>query len=190
MFWIPMAIGAAAGALTNRDNPLKGAAIGGTLGAFTGGLGGLGGAAAGGAGSAIAGAAAPAAVGATTVGGALTGAAGGTGLGLSLTPASALGAAPNLAAMGGGQGLLVGGMGAGTASQGGSIFSAGNLKTMSDMAGLAAKAGVFDGHQGPAAQSAGIPAQRPDFTGLLSAGRGQSMTGAQQLMAQRQARRG
>jgi hypothetical protein len=33
MFWIPMAVGAGLGALSNKDNPLKGAAIGAGLGA-------------------------------------------------------------------------------------------------------------------------------------------------------------
>ena len=181
MFWIPMAIGAAAGALSNKDNPLKGATLGGTLGAVTGGLGGLGGAAAG-AGSAGATGAASGGLGLTS---------GAAGLGL-----QAPGAA-SLSSMGGAQGLLAS-AGPGTsltaanaaAPAGAGLLSADNLKTMGDVAGMAQKAGVFDNPQAPAAQSAGIPARQPDFTGLLMAGRGQQMTGAQKIMAQRRARMG
>lgn len=180
MFWIPMAIGAAAGALTNKDNPLKGAAIGGTLGAVTGGLGGLGGAAAG-AGSAGATGAASGGLGLTS---------GAAGLGLQAPGAASLGS------MGGAQGLLAS-AGPGTsltaanaaAPAGAGLLSPGNFKTMADVAGLAEKTGVFDSPQAPQAQSAGIPARQPDFTGLLSAGREQ-MTGAQKLIQQRAARRG
>ena len=112
---------------------------------------------------------------------------GGSGLGLSS------GGGTGLASMGGGTGLS--GAGAqigysGAASSGGGLLSAGNMKTVSDMAGLASKAGVFDSPQGPAAQSAGIPGRQADFTGLLSAGRGGQPTGAEKLMAQRAARRG
>ncbi|MDR3005271.1 MAG: hypothetical protein LBV14_13690 [Acidovorax sp.] len=70
------------------------------------------------------------------------------------------------------------------------LLSSSNLKTMGDMAGLASQAGVFNNQPGPQAQSAGIPARQADFTGLLSAGRGQQMSGAEKLMAQRAARRG
>lgn len=72
----------------------------------------------------------------------------------------------------------------------GGLLSSSNLKTMGDMAGLAQQAGVFGGQQAPQAPSAGIPARQADFTGLLSAGRGQQMSGAERLMAQRAARRG
>lgn len=176
-----MAIGAAAGALTNKGNPLKGAAIGGTLGAATGGLGGLGGAAAG-AGSAGATGAASGGLGLTS---------GAAGLGLQAPGAASLGS------MGGAQGLLAS-AGPGTsltaanaaAPAGAGLLSDGNMKNMTDMAGLAAKAGVFNEPPAPQAQSAGIPARSADFTGLLSANRGNALTGAQKLMQQRAARRG
>ena len=133
--FLPMALGAVGGALTNKE-PLTGALMGAGLGAVTGGLGGLGGAAA-----------------------------GATGAGSALTTANA--AAPAA-------GLL----------------SGGGMKTVGDLAGMAGKMGLMDGHQGPQAQSAGIPGRQADFTGLLSAGRGGQPTGAQMLIAQRQARRG
>ena len=60
MFWIPMAIGAGLGALTNKD-PLKGAVMGAGMGAATGGLGALGaGAGAAGAGATLRGPRTPA----------------------------------------------------------------------------------------------------------------------------------
>lgn len=204
--FLPMAVGALGGALTNKD-PLTGALTGAGFGAVTGGLGGLGGAAGGEAASAISGAALPATADAT-VQGAISGAAPGAGLGLSLTPAQALGASPgNLAAMGGGQGLLSG-QGAAASGMGGAqgvlggmspkpspgagtgLLSPSGLKTITDMAGIAGKMGLMDSPQGPVAQSAGIPARQADFTGLLSAGRGRQMSGAEKLMAQRAARRG
>lgn len=86
-------------------------------------------------------------------------------------------------------GLSVGSGYSGGGAAGG-LLSSSNLKTMGDMAGLAQQAGAFGGQQGPQAQSAGIPARQADFTGLLSAGRGQQMSGAEKLMAQRAARRG
>ena len=195
MFWIPIALGAAAGALSNKDNPLKGAVIGAGLGAAGGaGLGALG--AAGGATGAAGGLGGLGSVAAGTGGagasaGGLGLSAGGAGLGL-----QAPGAA-SLASMGGGTGLSMapGAAGAvqlsaaGTPAAGG-LLSADNLKTMGAVAGMAQKAGVFDNPQAPAAQSAGIPARQPDFTGLLTAGRGQQMTGAQKIMAQRRARMG
>lgn len=73
---------------------------------------------------------------------------------------------------------------------GGGLLSSSNLKTANDMMGLAAKAGVFDAQQSPQAQSAGLPARQPDFTGLLSANRINQMSGAEKLIAQRAARRG
>lgn len=173
---IPMALGAVGGALTNKNDPLKGVLMGAGLGAATGGLGGLG-----------ATAAAP-------------GAAGGLGLsagasGLGLQAPGALGA--SLAEMGGAQGLTAA-AGGGTALTAASaaapaatgLLSKGGLQSMTDMAGLASKAGVFDSPQGPAAQSAGIPGRAADFTGLLSAGRSNQLSGAEKLMAQRNARRG
>ena len=204
---IPMAIGAVGGALANKKDPLTGALMGGGIGAATGGLGGLGGAAGGEAASAISGAALPATADAT-VQGAISGAAPGAGLGLSLTPAQALGASPsNLAGMGGGQGLLSG-QGAAASGMGGAqgvlggmspkpstdagtgLLSPSGLKTITDMAGIAGKMGLMDSPQGPVAQSAGIPARQADFTGLLSAGRSNQLSGAEKLMAQRNARRG
>lgn len=115
--------------------------------------------------------------------------AGSSGLGLSA------GSSPGLTSMGGAQGLGIGSganlgaMGSGASGSGG-LLSAGNFKTMTDMAGLAGKAGVFGSQQGPQAQSAGIPGRPADFTGLLSAARGNQMSGAEKLMAQRSARRG
>ena len=167
--FLPMAVGALGGALTNKD-PLTGALTGAGLGAVTGGLGGLGGAAA-----------APA---------------GGMGLtagasGLSLQAPGALGA--SLAEMGGAQGLASAGAalpGASAAGQTAGLLSPAGMKTFSDMAGIAGKMGLMDSPQGPVAQSAGIPGRQADFTGLLSAARGNQMSGAEKLMAQRAARRG
>lgn len=150
MFWIPMAIGAGLGALTNKD-PLKGAVMGAGMGAATGGLGALGSGA---------------------------GAAG----------AGATGAGANLAAMGGGQGLL-----AGTSAAGGigGLLTKENMKMAGNVAGLAQAAGVFNDPQAPQAQSAGIPGRGGvDFSGLLSAGRANNASGAQLLAQQRAARRG
>ena len=146
-----MAIGAAAGALTNKD-PLKGAVMGAGMGAATGGLGAL---------------------------GAGAGAAG----------AGATGAGANLAAMGGGQGLL-----AGTSAAGGLAGNAAqglSMGAVGDVAGLAQKAGIFDNPTAPQAQSAGIPGRGGvDFSGLLSAGRANDTSGAQRLAQQRAARMG
>ena len=232
MFWLPMAMGAVAGAVSDKENPLKGALGGGPVVGAPGGLGGAGvgaggvvsaaagagglsGAAAGAgglggtAGTGLISAGAPAAAAnVTSVNGAISGAASGLGSGLGLSPAGA--GAANLSAMGGGQGLLSGqGLGASgmggaqglmaggmqaPASAGagaaGSSFDA-NLKTANDMAALAERVGVFDKNPtGPQAQSAGIPAKQADFTGLLSAGKGQQMSGAERLLAQRAARKG
>ncbi|UUC95489.1 hypothetical protein [Comamonas sp. C11] len=77
-----------------------------------------------------------------------------------------------------------------TAAPAGGLLSPTNLKTVSDMAGIAGKMGLMDSPQGPVAQSAGIPGRQADFTGLLSAARGNQMSGAEKLMAQRAARRG
>ena len=204
MFWIPMAVGAGLGALTNK-NPLKGAAMGAGLGAATGGLGGLMGGA-GAASGALSGAAATAAApAATTAAGAITGATTGSGLGLS---AAGMGA-PSLASMGGGtgllagqgaaaagtggaQGLTAGGVGAPGASSGlGGLLSQENLKTAGNVAGLAQAAGVFNDPPAPQAQSAGIPGRGGvDFSGLLSASRANDMSGAQRLAQQRAQRMG
>lgn len=174
-FLIPMAIGALGGALTNKKNPLTGALLGGTVGAVTGGLGGLGGAAS----------------------GAATGAAGATGATASAIPAASVTGTP--------LGLLGSEVAPGVTTSAistpsvtgtplgllgnapGGLLS-GNYKNMTDMAGLAAKAGLFDS-SAPQAQSAGISVRPGDFTGLLTAGKDQ-MTGAQRLLQQRAARRG
>ena len=136
MFWIPMAIGAAAGALTNKD-PLKGAVMGaGGGGLLAGGAQGL--------------TAAP-------------------GAGMALTSATQPAAASGL----------------------GGLLSKGNMQTVGDVAGLAQKAGVFNDPAAPQAQSAGIPGRGGvDFSGLLSAGRANNVSGAQLLAQQRAARRG
>ena len=199
MFWIPMAIGAAAGALTNKD-PLKGAVMGAGMGAATGGLGALG------AGAGAAGA------GATGAGAGANLAAMGGGQGLLAGTSAAGGLAGNAAqglSMGaGGGGLLAGGAQGLTAAPGagmaltsatqpaaasglGGLLSKGNMQTVGDVAGLAQKAGVFNDPAAPQAQSAGIPGRGGvDFSGLLSAGRANNVSGAQLLAQQRAARRG
>lgn len=166
---IPLAIGAGLGALTNRKNPLAGAAIGSTLGAVTGGLGGLGGAAASSAGAAIPSAVAGAAPMTT----------------YSLAPLAAGGAALPMSAPG--LSLADAGMATGAMPATGGLLSPGGLDSMGKIAGMAAQAGVFNG-QGPQAQSAGIPARPADFTGLLT--QHPQISGAQILMAQRRARMG
>lgn len=166
--FLPMAVGALGGALTNKD-PLTGALTGAGMGAVTGGLGGLGGAAA----------SAP-------------GAAGNTALGFGSLSDTAAQALPATAASTGVPGIDAIGFGsmAKTAEPAGGLLSPTNLKTVSDMAGIAGKMGLMDSPQGPVAQSAGIPGRQADFTGLLSAARGNQMSGAEKLMAQRAARRG
>lgn len=173
--FLPMAIGAGAGLLTSKD-PLQGAVTGAALGGMTGGLGGLGGGAAG--------------TGLT----AGTQAAGSSGL-YSLAP----GATPQtgiLAAGNAGQGIAATvGNGvqlsqAGTPAASGGIFSSGNLKTASDIAGIAGQMGIFDDPQAPAAPSAGIPARQADFSGLLrSQGQANNAAGAQRLLQQQMARK-
>lgn len=175
--FLPMAIGAGAGLLTNKD-PLKGALTGAALGGLTGGL---------------AGAAAPGAA----------GAAGGLGL---QAPAAAMSGASGLSAGTAGTGLLAGGApslqmaaGAGTqlsaagtpaASGLAGIFNKDNLQTANNVAGLAGKMGIFDDPQAPPApQSAGIPSRQADFTGLLSAGKSNNVAGAQKLMQQQMMRK-
>ena len=167
--FLPMAIGAGAGLLTNKD-PLQGAVTGAALGGMTGGLGGLGGGTAG--------------TGLT----AGTQAAGGSGL-YSLAP----GAAPQtgiLAAGNAGQGIAAT-VGNGvqltpsTAKSSGlaGIFNKDNLQTASAVAGLAGQMGIFDDPQAPAAPSAGIPARQADFSGLLlSQGQANNAAGAQRLL--------
>lgn len=197
MFWIPMAIGAGVGALTNK-NPLKGAVMGAGIGAATGGLGALG------AGAGAAGA------GATGAGANLAAMGGGQGL---LAGTSAAGGLAGNAAQGlsmgasGGSGLLAGGAQGLTAAPGvgtaltaatepaasglGGLLSKDNLKMAGNVAGLAQAAGVFNDPQAPQAQSAGIPGRGGvDFSGLLSAGRANNVSGAQLLAQQRAARRG
>lgn len=197
MFWLPMAISAGLGALTNKD-PLKGAVMGAGMGAATGGLGALG------AGAGAAGA------GATGAGANLAAMGGGQGL---LAGTSAAGGLAGNAAQGlsmgasGGSGLLAGGAQGLTAAPGvgtaltaatnpaasglGGLLSKDNMKMVGDVAGLAQKAGVFNDPAAPQAQSAGIPGRGGvDFSGLLSAGRANNASGAQLLAQQRAARRG
>lgn len=118
------------------------------------------------------------------------GAAGNAGNGLSMN-GSGLGMRA-----GGGQGLSMGaGNGvqlsqAGTPAASGGIFSSGNLKTASDIAGIAGQMGIFDDPQAPAAPSAGIPARQADFSGLLrSQGQANNAAGAQRLLQQQMARK-
>lgn len=90
-------------------------------------------------------------------------------------------------------GLSVGAGYSGAAAGGGSggLLSSSNLKSANDLASLAARTGVLGSNPAPPqAQSAGIPARQADFTGLLSAGRTNQLSGAEKLMAQRAARRG
>lgn len=196
MFWIPMAMGAGIGALTNKD-PLKGAVMGAGMGAATGGLGGMG-AAAGGVGSAAGAGANMAAMG------------GGQGLlaGTSAAGSLAGNAAQGLTMGASGGGLLAGGAQGLTAAPGagmaltsatqpaaasglGGLLSKGNMQTVGDVAGLAQKAGVFNDPAAPQAQSAGIPGRGGvDFSGLLSASRANDMSGAQRLAQQRAQRMG
>lgn len=195
MFWIPMAIGAGIGALTNKD-PLKGAVMGAGMGAATGGLGALG------AGAGAAGA------GATGAGANLAAMGGGQGLLAGTSAAGGLaGNAAQGLSMGASGGLLAGGAQGLTAAPGvgtaltaatnpaasglGGLLSKDNMKTVGDVAGLAQKAGVFNDPPTPQAQSAGIPGRGGvDFSGLLSAGRANNVSGAQLLAQQRAARRG
>ena len=191
MFLLPMAISAGLGALTNKD-PLKGAVMGAGMGAATGGLGALGAGAGAGAGANLA------AMG------------GGQGLlaGTSAAGGLAGNAAQGLSMGAGGGGLLAGGAQGLTAAPGagmaltsatqpaaasglGGLLSKGNMQTVGDVAGLAQKAGVFNDPAAPQAQSAGIPGRGGvDFSGLLSAGRANNVSGAQLLAQQRAARRG
>lgn len=171
--FLPMALGAGAGLLTNKD-PLQGAVTGAALGGLTGGLGG------GAAGTGL------------TAG---TQAAGSSGL-YSLAP----GAAPQtgiLAAGNAGQGIAAT-VGNGvqltpsTAKSSGlaGIFNKDNLQTASAVAGLAGQMGIFDDPQAPAAPSAGIPARQADFSGLLrSQGQANNAAGAQRLLQQQMARK-
>ncbi len=192
MFWIPMAIGAGAGLLTNKD-PLQGAIQGAALGGLTGGLGGLGGAAsAAGTGLQAGGAAMSGAAGSGLTAGAQ--AAGSSGL-YSLAP----GAAPATGILAGnaGQGIAAT-VGNGvqltpsTAKIGGlaGLFNKDNLQAAGDVAGMAGKLGIFDDPQAPTAQSAGIPARQADFSGLLrSQGQANNAAGAQRLLQQQMARK-
>lgn len=164
---VPMLAGAAVGAATNKK-PLQGALIGGAGGALTGGLGGLGGAAASGAGGAASGAAGGAAGLSVPAGMSIAGAMPAAGA------SSSLGAASSLAPAAG--------------PQLGGLLGSNPWETLGSAANTAAQMGMFqDAPQAPAA-SAGIPARPADFTGLLS--QRPKVSGAQLLMAQRQARRG
>ena len=171
--FLPMAIGAGAGLLTNKD-PLKGVLTGAALGGLTGGVGA---------------AAAPGA--ATTAGGlglqapaAAVSGAGTTGTGL-----LAGGAAPGLS-MATGAGTQLSAAGTPAASGLAGIFNKDNLQTANNVAGLAGQMGIFDDPQAPPApQSAGIPSRQADFTGLLSAGKSNNVAGAQKLMQQQMMRK-
>lgn len=184
-----MAVGAAAGALTNKD-PLKGAVMGAGMGAATGGLGALGAGAGAGANLAAMGGGQGLLAGTGAAGGLAGNAAQGLSMGAS-----------------GGSGLLAGGAQGLTAAPGvgtaltaatepaasglGGLLSKDNLKMAGNVAGLAQAAGVFNDPQAPQAQSAGIPGRGGvDFSGLLSAGRANNASGAQLLAQQRAARRG
>lgn len=132
--------------------------------------------------------------------GSLGSAGGNAGQGLSMGASGQglqMGGGQGLSSMGGGSGLSMGaGNGvqlsaAGTPAASTGMFSADNMKNVQDVAGMAQKAGIFDQQGGPQAQSAGIPGRGGvDFSGLLSAGRANNVSGAQLLAQQRAARRG
>ena len=119
-YWVAgaAAVGAVGGALTNKKKPLQGALLGGTLGAFTGGVGGLG--AAGAAGAAGTGAAGAGTAG--LLGAEATAAAAGTAGTSGLLGAAGTGAAGTGAA---GTGLLGAEAAAGTAGAGGLLGAEG-----------------------------------------------------------------
>lgn len=187
MFWVPMAIGAAAGALTNKD-PLKGAVMGAGMGAATGGLGALGAGA--GANLAAMGGGQGLLAGTGAAGGLAGNAAQGLSMGASGGGLLAGGAQGLTAAPGAGMALTSATQPAAASGLGG-LLSKGNMQTVGDVAGLAQKAGVFNDPVAPPAQSAGIPGRGGvDFSGLLSASRANDMSGAQRLAQQRAQRMG
>ena len=141
MFWIPMAIGAAAGALTNKKNPLEGALMGGALGAAGGAAAPMFGAASGGA----------------------AGMAGATGSGVTggLLGTSAAAAAPTAG--------MTGALGSGISATAGGLSPmalAGGASPIGS-AGMSAMGGVGSGIAGSVAPSltAGVV---PQSAGLLS----------------------
>ena len=173
--FLPMAIGAGAGLLTNKD-PLQGAIQGAALGGLTGGLGGLGGAAqAAGTGLQAGGAAMAPASYSLTSGAAQSGLlAGNAGQGIAATVGNGVQLTPSTANSSG----LAG------------IFNKDNLKTAGNVADMAGKLGIFDDPQAPTAPSAGIPARQADFSGLLrSQGQANNAAGAQRLLQQQMARK-
>lgn len=134
-----MAIGAIGGALANKENPLKGALLGGTIGAFTGGAGGA---------AAGAGAGAASGAGAGLLGGAGAGAAGGAASGIGAGAAAGglgltSGAGAGLAAMGGGTGLTMGAAPGLAAMGGGSGLTAGTGALTASSAAAPSMASVF-----------------------------------------------
>lgn len=162
---IPMMIGAAAGALTNKDNPLKGAAMGAGMGA-------LGGVAAPAMGGLLGGGAASAAG-----TGAAGGAAGGTGL---LAGAGA----PGLSAAGGGVGLVppagaLSSTASAAAPSGGVTGLLSSVKPYMDAAGTATQvAGMFN-HPEQAPQITPSPITTPMPNNNL----GSMVSGMQQQQA-------
>lgn len=174
--FLPMAIGAGAGLLTNKD-PLQGAIQGAALGGLTGGLGGLGGAA-------------QAAGTGLQAGGAAMAGAPGLSAGTAGTGLLAGSGAPGMS-MAAGAGAQLSAAGTPAASTLPGILNKDNLQTASNIAGLAGQMGIFDDpQQAPAAQSAGIPARQADFSGLLrSQGQANNAAGAQRLLQQQMARK-
>lgn len=173
--FLPMAIGAGTGLLTNKD-PLQGAIQGAALGGLTGGLGGLGGAAQATGTGLQAGGAAMAGAPGLSAGTAGTGLLAGSG-------------APGMS-MAAGAGAQLSAAGTPAASTLPGIFSADNLKTAGNVADMAGKLGIFDDPQAPTAPSAGIPARQADFSGLLrSQGQANNAAGAQRLLQQQMARK-
>jgi len=132
------------------------------------------------------------------LGGAMGGGAGATsggtaasGAGGLAVDAGYLGGASSMGSMPAGLSVGAGYSGAAAGGGSGGLLSSSNLKSANDLASLAARTGVLGSNPAaPQAQSAGIPARQADFTGLLSAGRTNQLSGAEKLMAQRAARRG
>lgn len=167
--FLPMAIGAGAGLLTNKD-PLQGAVTGAALGGLTGGLGG-------GAGTGL------------QAGGAAMSGAPGLSAGTAGTGLLAGSGAPG-ASMAAGSGVQLSAAGTPATSTMSGIFNKDNLQTASTVAGLAGQMGIFDDPPAPTAPSAGIPARQADFSGLLrSQGQANNAAGAQRLLQQQMARK-
>lgn len=185
-FLVPLLAGAGIGAVTNKD-PIKGALMGGAMGAATGGLGGLFGGAAEAAGT-----------------GATSGLFGGTGGAAASPVASGSVTATALPPMTSSQplsGLLAGSdfaAGAGSVPLTGTEPATGLFGNLIDpkkpgasaanIADLAAQAGVFDSDPPPPVQGAGIPSRQTDLSGLIRYQRPQ-VSGADRLAQQRASRR-